>query len=182
MRVHLVRHGQSTWNVERRLQGQTAHPTLTDQGHEDAARAATELANLIDGAPHVIYSSDLTRASQSARIIAARLGSPPVLDARLREQHLGRLQGRLTSDLRPEPTPEGMHVAEVRWGGGESIRDVHRRLSMFFADVLRDAPAHLVVVTHGDTLRVARAVLAGRGHRDVEWGVVPNGAVVTVTV
>ncbi len=39
-----------------------------------------------------------------------------------------------------------------------------------------------VVVTHGDTLRVARAVLAGRTHREVEWGVIGNGEVVTLSV
>ncbi|WP_134323961.1 histidine phosphatase family protein [Cumulibacter soli] len=182
--VHLVRHGQSTWNVQRRLQGQTAHPPLTEQGRADAARAAEALLNSVGGRPVRIDSSDLERAAQTAHIIAARFA--PSLDVRhtaaLREQHLGSLQGRLTSELTAEPVRDGEHISEVRWGGGESLADVHSRLREYFSEVLPTAPDHLIVVTHGDTLRVARAVLAGKSHRDVEWDVVDNGAVLTVVV
>ncbi|WP_106849314.1 histidine phosphatase family protein [Blastococcus sp. Marseille-P5729] len=180
--VHLVRHGQSTWNVERRLQGQTAHPPLTDRGRADAARAARQLAALVGDEPVCLVTSDLERARQSAAIIADRLGVTAVEDVALREQHLGDMQGRLTSELSALPVPDGQHISEVRWGGGESIADVHARLTHWFGRQLRIAPQHLVVVTHGDTLRVARAVLHGRTHREVEWGVVPNGAVVSVRV
>lgn len=182
VKVHLVRHGQSTWNVEKRLQGQTTHPPLTEQGRADAARAAHELAGIIGGDPFAIYSSDLARATQTAAIIGERLGAGYVVEPALREQHLGDMQGRLAAELHPEPTPEGSHVSEVRWGGGESIADVHRRVHELFDRLTPTAPPHLVVVTHGDTLRVARAVLAGHGHRDVEWDLVANGTVVTVEV
>ena len=102
--------------------------------------------------------------------------------AALREQGLGVLEGRLTKELVPEPTPEGLDITEVRWGGGESIEDVHDRLGTFFERVLPAAPPHLVLVTHGDTLRVARAWLQGRGHREVDWDLVPNGGVTTLAV
>lgn len=184
--VHLVRHGQSTWNVERRLQGQTAHPPLTDQGRADAARAAARVAQLVAQQPVALVTSDLTRAVQTAEVVAGALCGAgrarvaPVLTAALREQHLGSLQGRLSSELQAEPVPDGMHIGEVRWGGGESLADVHTRLGEYFDDLLPRAPEHLVVVTHGDTLRVARALLTGKGHREVEWDIVANGAVVTV--
>lgn len=181
--VHLVRHGQSTWNVERRLQGQIAHPPLTEQGRVDAMRAAHTLRERLGGQGARLLTSDLQRARQTAAIIAEHLGLVARATAALREQHLGDMQGRLTSELRPEPTPEGAHVSEVRWGGGESLQDVAARLTAFFDATLpaleRD---HLILVTHGDTLRVARAVLAGRTHRDVDWDVVPNGAVSTIKV
>jgi probable phosphoglycerate mutase len=167
--VHLVRHGQSTWNVERRLQGQTAHPPLTDLGREQARRAADRLWGI--DAP--IVSSDLVRARETARIIAA--GRPVTLDARLREQALGDLEGRLTRDLVAQPT-EG-EISEVRWGGGESLQDVYARLADFFAEQRGD----LILVTHGDTLRVALALLDGRTHHDVDWRQIPNGAVITRT-
>ena len=186
--VHLVRHGQSTWNVERRLQGQTPHPPLTAQGHLDAARAAERLVRVVGEGPVSVVSSDLVRAAQTADIIATELSeSGAALAPRhvsfteaLREQHLGAMEGRLTKELRPEPVPEGMHISEVRWADGESLADVHARLQAYFASVLPHAPGHLVVITHGDTLRVARSVLTGRTHRDVEWDVVPNGAVITI--
>lgn len=179
--IHLVRHGQSTWNAERRLQGQTHHPPLTPAGRDDATRAAGELAGLISGRPARLVSSDLVRARQTADIIGTRLGLAVHEERALREQHLGTMEGRLTAELHPEPVPEGMHISEVRWAGGESLRDVHDRLSAFFAAVLPTAPEHLVVVTHGDTLRVARAVLTGRSHREIEWDLVANGAVVTLS-
>jgi len=189
--VHLVRHGQSTWNVEGRLQGQTPHPELTDLGRAQAAKTAEVLRDRLTGVNPArvrLVSSDLVRAEQTAEIIAEALDLPFVVDAALREQGLGVLEGRLTSELTAEPTPEGLDVTEVRWGGGESIEDVHRRLGAFLEEVLeevleeaRAARALLVLVTHGDTLGVAKAWLEGRSHREVAWEVVPNGSVVTVT-
>lgn len=167
--VHLVRHGQSSWNVERRLQGQTAHPPLTALGRDQALRAAERLAGI--DAP--IISSDLVRARETAEIIAA--GRPVRIDERLREQALGDLEGRLTSELSAQPV-EG-EISEVRWGGGESLQDVYARLADFFAEYEGD----LILVTHGDTLRVALALLDGRTHRDVDWAPIPNGAVVSRT-
>lgn len=182
--IHLMRHGQSTWNVEGRLQGQTAHPSLTATGRMDAARAADRLIELIGRDPAALITSDLCRATQTAAIIATtlQLPGPPSTSAALREQHLGDLQGRLTTELRAEPVPDGAHISEVRWGGGESLLDVHQRLRRFFDALLPSAPRHVIAVTHGDTLRVARALLQGRSHREVEWSPIANGAVVTVAV
>ncbi|MGJ3508137.1 histidine phosphatase family protein [Enemella sp. A6] len=178
--VHLVRHGQSTWNVERRLQGQTVHPPLTDLGRRQAEAAAEELVRIVGADACRLVSSDLVRARETAEIIADRLGVAVRRDEALREQHLGELQGRLTADLVPEPVPEGCHLSEVRWGGGESIADVHARLTEFFTAEVPTAPGHLIVVTHGDTMRVAEAVLRGRGHREVVWDGVPgNGSILT---
>ena len=184
-RIHLVRHGESTWNVERRLQGQTAHPELTARGREQAAQAAEELARRVGGRPAAVWSSDLVRAAQTAQAVAQRLGVVVRVEPALREQGLGSMEGRLTRELEPQEVPAGRHVTEVRWGGGESIADVHARLTALAARARADVPAgtDFVWVTHGDTLRVALAVLTGQGHRDVSWeGVVANGAVVTVEV
>ncbi|NHA67314.1 histidine phosphatase family protein [Phycicoccus flavus] len=181
-RLHLVRHGESTWNVERRLQGATAHPPLTARGRQQAAAAADVLRHRVTG-PVRVLSSDLVRARETADVVAAALGVPVVSEPGLREQALGDLEGRLTADLREQPVPDGLDVTEVRWGGGESIADVHVRLRALLARLLgpdgADDVPDLVLVTHGDTLRVALAVLDGRDHRDVDWRVVGNGEVVT---
>lgn len=179
--LHLVRHGQSEWNVEGRLQGQTAHPGLTPLGVEQAHEAAATLAERIDGSVTVV-TSDLVRARRTAEIVARVLGVEVVADPDLREQALGRLEGWLTADLVAEPTPEGQHVSEVRWGGGESLRDVHERLAAPIQRARDAAYDHVVWVTHGDTMRVALARLAGRSHREVDWEPIPNGAIVSVTV
>lgn len=181
LRLHLVRHGQSTWNVEGRLQGQTGHPDLTALGHAQAREAAAHVRQLIDGTVAVV-SSDLLRASRTAEHIASALGVTVALDPDLREQALGALEGRFATDLTAAPTPPDRHVSEVRWGGGESLEDVHHRLAAPVRRARATAYDHLVWVTHGDTMRVALARLAGRTHREVEWDPIANGGVVTVTI
>jgi len=72
----LVRHGQSGWNVVGRIQGQSPQaPGLTETGREQAAQAAQVLAGQAPGATLVV-ASDLTRAAQTAGIIADLLGLP----------------------------------------------------------------------------------------------------------
>lgn len=181
--IHLVRHGQSTWNLEGRLQGQTMEVPLTELGLSQAQEAAECLVGLIaPGAAVGLWSSDQQRAYQTAQAIACRLGLSIRASAALREQALGELEGRLTTELVPQETPPGEHVSEIAWGGGESIAQVHIRLSAFLAGLRQEPIEEAIVVTHGDTLRVARAVLAGRTHREVEWGVIGNGEVVTLSV
>lgn len=179
MELYLVRHGESTWNVEGRLQGQTMHVPLTALGESQAARAAEEL---MGKGVVALWSSDQLRAQQTARIIGERLGVSPRWTALLREQGLGELEGKLAEELQPEPTPPGQHISEVAWGGGESIRDVHRRLQELCV-LLRDEHRpgdRVALVSHGDTIRVLLAVLQGRGHRDVDWVPIANGSVTRV--
>jgi len=180
--LHLVRHGQSTWNVEGRLQGQTSHPELTDVGRAQAQTAADLLAERVTGTVAVV-SSDLVRARQSADIIAAALGVTVVDDPDLREQSVGDLEGRLTTALDATPAADGdAHISEVRWGGGESLEDVHLRLAAPITRALTASHDHVIWVTHGITTCVALARLAGRSHREVEWDPIANGAVVSVEV
>jgi 2,3-bisphosphoglycerate-dependent phosphoglycerate mutase len=179
--LHLVRHGQSTWNAARRVQGATAHPPLTPLGRQQALAAADVVAGRVAGEPGAVWSSDLVRARQTADLVAARLGVRPQVAAALREQVLGTLEGRRADDLVAEDTPPGAHVTEVRWGGGESVADVHTRVAAFLGAVVADAPRHLVVVTHEGVVRTAVAWLRGHSHREVDWAVpVPHGSVTTV--
>jgi probable phosphoglycerate mutase len=180
--LHLVRHGQSVWNVEGRLQGQTAHPELTDLGRTQAQSAADLLAERITGTVAVV-SSDLVRARQTADVIAATLGVTVTSDPDLREQSVGELEGVLTTALDVTPTAEGdTHISEVRWGGGESLEDVHVRLAAPIARAHATTHDHVIWVTHGITACVALARLAGRSHRDVVWDPIANGAVVTTSL
>ena len=178
MILHLVRHGQSTWNLERRLQGQRMDVPLTDLGRAQARDAARALA---DAALTAVVTSDQLRAVQTAEVIAAAAGLPVRTTPLLREQGLGSLEGLRYDDLAVEPVPDGQHISEVRWGGGESVEQVHARLRRFVSHLRAShAPdARLALVSHGDTLRVLLAVLEGRGHRDVEWVEFGNGQVVT---
>jgi len=171
----LVRHGESEWNVEGRVQGQASGNPLTRIGRRQAWDTATQLAGR--GASRVL-SSDLDRAVQTAAIIGDYLGLAAERTAALREQSLGVLEGRYARDLIAEPTPPDCHISEVRWGGGESIRDVFERLNGLCTQ-LRTEPQSgpVILVSHATALQVLLAILDGRTHREVCFDPINNGEV-----
>jgi 2,3-bisphosphoglycerate-dependent phosphoglycerate mutase len=186
--VYLVRHGQSEWNVLRLTQGQTAHPRLTALGHDQARAAAERIA--ADLALHGqrcgrLLSSDLARAAETAAVVAARLGTDVVLDERLREQHLGSLQGRDYEHTWAAAETHDWSDPTLPVAGGESLDDVRRRMAAVLdgldgLDGLdRSAPS--VLVSHGDAIRVALAHLAGVPPHLAPWVEVGNGDVARVT-
>lgn len=186
--VLLVRHGQSTWNVARRTQGQTPHPPLTEVGRAEA-RAAGDLVAARLGSGNVrpgggwtlpprVVTSDLVRARQTADLVAARLGVVATQDVRLREQHLGVLEGR--------PYEETWAAAELHdWsdrhlpvGHGESPAELAARMRSVLAEALLLAQGGnpVVLVSHGDAIRAAEESLLGAAGT-TRWLEVPNGAV-----
>ena len=93
MKLLLVRHGQTDWNINRRFQGQSDVP-LNEVGRQQATALANRLSREhID----VLFASDLQRAHETARIIAAQHACEIRLDARLREINFGAWEG-LTYD------------------------------------------------------------------------------------
>ena len=157
-RLLLLRHGESTWNVEGRWQGWLDAP-LTPAGEDQAAARARTLAH-DSFAPRVIYTSDLERATRTAEIIAAHVESPVITDVGFRERNGGEWQG-LTGTEIDEHWP-GMRAAWRRGElsappGGEEDVDVLVR----FDDALERVLAHAgkgiaCIVTHHGMLRLPR--------------------------
>jgi 2,3-bisphosphoglycerate-dependent phosphoglycerate mutase len=152
-RLIAVRHGETAWNVDTRLQGQLDIP-LNEHGLQQAQRAAVTLA---DEAPDVIYSSDLCRAHATAQALGHRIGLPVHTDPGLRERHFGQWQGHTYAEVERQ-WPElavGWRTRDPAFGppGGET-------LSAFFdrcvSTLTRLAQAHpgqtVVVVAHGGVL------------------------------
>lgn len=179
--VHFVRHGQTDWNVQHILQGAVQHVELNEQGHRDAARAASGVRELIESGEEqtVLYSSDLRRAVQTAERIASETGLEIIFDKRLRERDFGDFEGRPHAELRAFEPPDGIHLHDVRHGAGESVGDTYRRIAGFLDDVLPGHAGKVVLVTHGVTIRTALAYLDGVNHHDMEWVITANGAIVT---
>src|SRR5262245_4320439 len=122
-RLIVLRHGETCWNREGRFQGHLDSP-LTSVGIRQGQALARRLAGYRFSA---LYSSDLGRAEATARIIAEASGQEVCLDARLRERHLGVLQGQLVSEAR-QKFPEAYDtfkrgVADKPVPGGESNRE-----------------------------------------------------------
>lgn len=171
--LYLVRHGESTWNVQRRVQGQTAHPALTAAGREQVAAAATLIAERAEPVDYIV-SSDLVRARESADIVAQVLGADVRVDERLREWHLGAMQGL--------PTEQSFAlVAGLDWsdpdapvGGGETARQVHERMAAAISEHERSTVA---LISHGDALRAALNWWSGHAPAQGPWVDVPSAAV-----
>jgi broad specificity phosphatase PhoE len=169
----LVRHGQSEWNAAGLMQGQTAHVPLSELGHAQAVAAAAELAGLGPGA---LISSDLVRAVQTAEYCARATGLAIVTTPALREQGYGELEGRPSRDLWDVVDWTDPHWSAV---GGESLTELHGRVEEFLKTLVAEPPADVIaLVTHGDTIRAAQAVVAGLGP-DALPAVTPHNGTVT---
>lgn len=157
----LVRHGETQWNAERRLQGHLDIP-LNDHG---LAQARATAALLQGKRFDAVYSSDLARALETARSIAG--GLAPVALAALRERHYGSFQG-LTYEEAKQNLPEAYTAFESRDpdfafpGGGESLLAFRARVeSTMLALASRHAGQQLLVVTHGGVLDIVHRLVTG---------------------
>jgi len=123
--LHLVRHGESTWNTLGLAQGRGDLAQLTSRGLRQASAAAERFR----GHPvRALYASDLRRALQTAAAFSAVLHLPVRADARLRERGLGVLEGSAAAAIDPSVTGlAGGRVIdpEARPAGGESVRDLY---------------------------------------------------------
>lgn len=163
---YLVRHGETEWNAQERIQGQTDVP-LSGVGREQAARTAERLTACGFGA---VYASDLVRAQETAKIIVARGSGPsPDLQLRpsLREVAYGVLEGdrwrevrAFTGELR---NSQGTyHDLDRKPEGGESFRDLLERLGGFARELEASHPGEdALVVSHGGALRALAVSLLG---------------------
>jgi probable phosphoglycerate mutase len=151
-RLLLVRHGQSVWNADGRWQGQ-ADPPLSQLGEEQAAAAATR----VDGIA-VVYSSDLVRARRTAEILGAGRSIEPVVDARLRERHAGRWEGRTRVEIEAEWP--GYLDSGRRPDGYEPDESVLARALDALGAIAAAHDGDVLVVTHGGVVRTLERQLA----------------------
>ncbi len=150
----LVRHGETAWNAEQRWQGHHEEP-LSPTGRDQAQALA---ARMVREAPAALYSSDLTRARQTAEEIARATGMEPHYDARWREVDVGEWIG-----LDPGEVEARYPDAYARWlaGGtgweqGESYLEMAERGLAVAREVVagnQGANAPVVCVTHGGVIR-----------------------------
>ncbi len=182
-KAYLVRHGQSEWNVARLTQGQAMHPVLTDLGRQQMEVAAQRIAEDLppDCRPRVV-SSDLLRARQSADIVASVLGlSAVALDPRLREQHLGALQGRPYEETWAHAHTHDWSDPSLPVAGGESSLQVSARMAAVLGETLEPAADEpVILISHGDAMLHAVAHLEGHKTHEAAWVEVGNGAVLRV--
>lgn len=160
----LVRHGETAWNTESRIQGHSDSP-LTALGLLQARAIAARLAGESFDA---LLTSDLGRARDTASAIAGRTGHHAIEDARLRERSFGVAEGLTYGELDYQYPDVFSRVRETdpdsRIPEGESRREFHERVVAAFTAV---AEVHegkrIVVVTHGGVLAILYRHVHGLG-------------------
>lgn len=153
-RLIAVRHGETAWNVDTRVQGQL-DIGLNEVGRRQSARLAQALA---DERLDALYASDLGRARDTALAVAAVTGLPLQLDAALRERAFGRFEGMTYAEIKERFPDESR-----RWrqrdldfapeGGGEALAAFQARAVAAVASIARrHRGRHIAVITHGGVL------------------------------
>ena len=180
-RIVLVRHGQTEYNREGRWQGVGSDVPLNDAGRAEAERVGEALAGTFGGAVAALYTSDLARARETARIVGTRLGLPAVDEPALRERSHGRWEGLTHAEV-AERWPDELaeyeaHPYVVRRGGGDSYKDLEARL---WPALERLSAVHrgerIVCVSHGGPIRLALSRVLDRPLTDRDAFGVVNGS------
>lgn len=159
-RLFLVRHGETDWNREGRLQGSKDIP-LNELGREQAAEAAGRLRNLVQGYDGLDFvASPMERARETMEILRYRLGLPPKayrIDERLRELTFGTWEGFTWREVRKSEREQALARERDKWSFVPPEGESYRMLAERIRPVLEALTGETVMVSHGG---VARAVLA----------------------
>lgn len=176
-RICFIRHGETDWNVDKRIQGQTDTP-LNETGRGQA------LAMAFNAAHHdfsAVYSSDLVRALDTAKMVAARRG----LDVRhlpqIRERHFGIFQGLTAEDgLQRYPAADVWYTArDVNYDfvTGESLVQFAERVKQAVDTLAKNHPNQTIaVVSHAGVLEIVYRKATGRPLHTPRDFVIPNCA------
>ena len=156
MRLCLVRHGETAWNAEQRLQGHKDLP-LSPEGLQQAAQAARQFVGQNAAA---LYSSDLQRAYATAEAVARTTGAPLTPVPGLRERSFGSFQGRTFQQIETESPEQALRWRKrdphfVPDGGGESLDMLRERIAVTVEGIAaRHTGEQIVLVAHGGVMDV----------------------------
>jgi 2,3-bisphosphoglycerate-dependent phosphoglycerate mutase len=177
----LVRHGQSSWNLENRFTGVTDIP-LTEKGREEAIAAGKKLKAVPFSHG---FTSLLQRAIDTMTLILQETGHtdlPVTCDKALNERNYGQLQGlnkaEVTRQYGDEQVAEWRRSFSVRPPGGESLADTAARVIPYYhwaIEPLLLAEKNILVVAHGNSLRALMMRLEGISPDDIAQVDLPTG-------
>ena len=183
-RLYLVRHGETDWNAERRLQGQLDSP-LNDRGRAQSARCGKILRALIaaygrTADEFAFISSPLSRARETMEIARAQLGLTPkqyVVDVRLAEMSFGRWEGLTYEEVKARDRAGLATRERDKWNfsppDGESYAMLCARVGDWHAELAGDA----IVAAHGGVARALMVLLGIRAQAEAPLGAIEQGVV-----
>lgn len=164
--LYLLRHGQTDWNRDRRIQGQM-ESDLTDLGREQAARQGAILAGLDLPKGVVAHVSPLRRTRLTAEIALSSVGLVQRHDDRLKEVFMGAWEGQYYADLKqaePQAFGTGSILHLCLNSPGETQDDMRDRIGRFLDDLTGPA----VVVSHGVALTILRGMVLNASMDEME--------------
>jgi len=153
--IYIARHGETTWNVERRIAGRS-DPGLTPRGYEQSLNLLEQLK----GQPiSAIYTSTRQRTIHTARPLADSFGLPILMRAELDEMDFGTYEGKTPADLDDGGRREFQQYREnrltFRFPGGEAYNDVAARLRPFATQILKSHDGQeILIVGHRGSNRM----------------------------
>ena len=153
-RILAIRHGETAWNVDTRIQGHLDIP-LNGTGQWQAQRVAQALAG--NDPIDAIYSSDLLRAHDTARAIAQATGAPLATHQGLRERGFGIFEGKTYVEIEAAWPEESRRwrQRDPHWAphGGESLLQLRERVALTLDELAARHPGQqIVLVAHGGVL------------------------------
>lgn len=154
-RITAIRHGETAWNVDTRIQGQL-DISLNEKGYWQAEQAAKAMAG---ESVDMIISSDLSRAYETALAVASPHGLTVHTDHGLREREFGSFQGKTFAEIEAQMPEEALlwrkRVPEFSPGGGESLLQFRERTTQCLRRLVAQNPGkHIVVVSHGGVMDI----------------------------
>ncbi|RZA15234.1 MAG: histidine phosphatase family protein [Lysobacteraceae bacterium] len=171
-RIIAVRHGETAWNVDTRIQGHLDIP-LNDTGRWQAARLAAALA---DESIDAVYASDLGRAHETAQAVARNFGHTVNVEIGLRERAFGRFEGRTFAEIEATWPADAMRwrkrdpAFEPPEGGESLIAFRDRIVRTAHAIAARHPGGQVVMVGHGGVMDVLyRAATGQELHAPRSW-------------
>jgi probable phosphoglycerate mutase len=182
--IYFIRHGETDWNLEGRLQGQRDIP-LNDVGRVQAEEAGRRLQAIAPRCEDLAYvASPMTRTRETMELLRAAIGLHPEsyrLDERLVELTFGSWEGLTWKEVRKaEPALASLREQD-KWnyappGGGESYAMLVDRIRPFLDDITRDT----VVVAHGGVARAFLAIACGVSSRQAASMDIWQGKILTI--
>jgi probable phosphoglycerate mutase len=164
-RIMAIRHGETAWNVDTRIQGHIDIP-LNEHGQVQAERLAETLAS--QDTLHAIYTSDLQRAHQTALTVGKRLGLTPVTHQGLRERGFGAFEGKTFKEIEADLPEDAMRwrKRDPHWEppqGGESLIVLDQRIRTTLNTLAAKHPGeHIAVFSHGGVMDILYRIATGQ--------------------
>lgn len=158
MKIYYVRHGQTDWNLAKKMQGGQTERNLNETGIEQANETKRRLKNI---KYDIVIRSPMNRAKETTEIIIEGKDIPIIIDERLRERKLGELEGNpITPECEKKIWDYNLNI-DLK--GGETLLEFEKRIIDCIKDIKEKYNDKTVlIIAHGGVAKVLKAYLYGR--------------------